>query len=335
MKIKILAIVVSSIVIVSLAYTFLQERNKEQIPEFVFTYAENQPDNYPSTLGGYRFAELVSKRTNGRIKIIVQANGVLGDEKAVTRQLVYGGIDFARVSLTTLSDTIPKIDVLQLPYLYNSSEHMWKVLEGKIGDDFLSSFEGTNMVALSWYDAGARNFYSSKKKIETLEDIKGLKIRVQESDLMIRMVEALGAIAVPIVYDDVYSGLETGSIDGAENNWPSYEVTGHYLVAKYYTVDEHCRIPEVQVCGESTWNKLSQEDQKIITECAEESAIYERALWVEREKESKKIAVENGVEIVELSTFEKDRFRNAVKGLYEEFCGEYMDIIEQIIDADK
>lgn len=335
MKIKILAILVCSIVIVALTYTFLKEHNKEQIPEFVFTYAENQPDNYPSTLGGYRFAELVSKKTNGRIKIIVQANGVLGDEKAVTRQLMFGGIDFARVSLTTLSDTVPKIDVLQLPYLYNSSKHMWKVLEGKIGDEFLSSFEGSSMVGLSWYDAGARNFYSSKKKIEKLEDIKGLKIRVQESDLMIRMVEELGAIAVPIVYDDVYSGLETGSIDGAENNWPSYEVTGHYLVAKYYTIDEHCRIPEVQVCGQSTWNKLSQADQEIITECAKESAIYERALWVEREKESKKIAIENGVEIVELSTLEKDRFRNAVKGLYEEFCGEYMDIIEQIITADK
>lgn len=335
MKIKILGIVVCSVVIAVLSYHFMKERNKEHAPEYVFTYAENQPENYPTTLGGYRFAELVAERTNGRIKIIVQAEGILGDEKAVIQQLMFGGIDFARVSLTTLSDTIPKLDVLQLPYLYTSSKHMWKVLEGKIGNEFLNSFNGSNMVALSWYDAGARNFYSSKHIIRTLEDMKGLKIRVQESDLMTRMVEELGGVAVPTVYDDVYSGLETGAIDGAENNWPSYEVTGHYLVAKYYTIDEHTRIPEVQICGQSTWSKLSGADQEIIRECAKESAIYERALWVDKEKESERIASENGVEIVVLSEQEKEKFREAVKGVYEEFCGEYMDIIDEIIAADK
>lgn len=248
---------------------------------------------------------------------------------------MFGGIDFARVSLTTLSDTIPKLNVLQLPYLYNSAEHMWKVLDGEIGEEFLNSFDGSNMVALSWYDAGARNFYSTKHIIRTLDDMKGLKIRVQESDLMKRMVEELGGVAVPSVYDDVYSGLETGLIDGAENNWPSYEVSGHYLVAKYYTVDEHTRIPEVQICGESTWNKLSITDQEIIRECAQESAVYERTLWVEKEKESETIATENGVKVVILSQEEKEKFRQAVKGVYTEFCGEYMDVINEIIAADK
>lgn len=335
MKIKILGLAACSVVIAILVLYFVKEQNKEQAPEYVFTYAENQPENYPTTLGGYRFAELVARRTNGRIKIIVQADGVQGDERAVIKQLMFGGIDFARVSLTTLSDTIPKLDVLQLPYLYTSSKHMWNVLEGDIGDEFLNSFQGSDMVALSWYDAGARNFYSSKQIIRTLSDMKGLRIRVQESELMTRMVEELGATAVPMVYDDVYSGLETGSIDGAENNWPSYEVTSHYLVAKYYTVDEHCRIPEVQICGQSTWNKLSEADRAIILECARESAIYERELWVERERESEKVAVENGVEIIRLSPWQKERFREAVKGVYEEFCGEYMDLIEKIIEAGK
>jgi len=324
-----------TVIISTLYYQFIKEQNKEQAPEFVLTYAENQPENYPSTLGGYRFAELVSERTDGRIKIIVQAGGILGDERAVIKQIKYGGIDFARVSLTTLSDTIPKLDVLQLPYLYNSSRHMWNVLEGEIGNEFINSFTGSQMVALSWYDAGARNFYSSQKAIRTLEDIIGLKIRVQESELMTRMVEELGATAVPLVYDDVYSALETGVIDGAENNWPSYEVTGHYLVAKYYTLDEHCRIPEVQICGQSTWNKLTKKDQDMIRECAKESAIYERDLWLKKEKESEEIAVENGAEIIKLSQREKEKFREAVIGVYEEFCGEYMDLIDEIIAAEK
>ncbi len=331
---KILVMMICFVLIFTVIPKIIRMKRHEQEPEFVLTYAENQPEDYPTTLGGYKFAELVAEKTDGRIKIIVQADGILGDERTVIKQIMFGGIDFARVSLTTLSDTIPKLNVLQLPYLYTSSMHMWNVLEGDIGDEFLSSFQGTDIVALSWYDAGARSFYSSKQ-IRTLEDLKGLRIRVQESELMTRMIEELGATAVPMVYDDVYSALETGKIDAAENNWPSYEATGHYLVSKNFTLDEHCRIPEVQVCGQSTWSKLSEEDQNIILECARESAIYERNLWLKKEKESEKIALENGVKIVNLTELEKSRFREAVIDVYEEFCSEYMDIVEKIIAVDK
>lgn len=331
MKRKIIGIGLGLAIIATLALFLNKENKKVQAPEFVFTYAENQPEDYPTTLGGYKFAELVQERTNGRIQIIIQAEGILGDEKSVIQQLQYGGIDFTRASLSSLSEKIPKLNVLQMPYLYKDSKHMWSVLEGEIGDDFLNSFESSDMVALSWYDAGARNFYNSKQPIRSLEDMRGMKIRVQESNLMIRMVEALGATAVPISYDNVYSSLETKVIDGAENNWPSYEASNHYEVAKYYTIDEHTRVPEVQLCGKSTWDKLTPKDQKIIQECAKESAIYERALWVEREKQSEKIASENGVEVVRLSEKEKEQFREAMKQVYEEFCKEYMDIIDKII----
>ncbi len=318
-----------------LASKFNNALNKEYEPEYVFTYAENQSEDYPTTLGGYRFAQLVEERTGGRIKIIVQAEGMLGDEQSVIQQLQFGGIDFTRASLSSVSELIPELNVLQMPYLYSDSQHMWKVLEGEIGDRFLNLFQSSQMVALSWYDAGARNFYNTKYPINSLDDMKGLKIRVQETDLMIRIVEALGATAVPTTYEDVYSSLETGVIDGAENNWPSYESTGHYEVAKYYTIDEHTRVPEVQLCARSTWNKLTLKDQEIIRQCAEESAMYERILWVEREKESEQIASEKGIEIVILSPEEKERFRSAVKDVYVEFCGDYMDIIEEIIAADQ
>ncbi|MBS5065219.1 MAG: TRAP transporter substrate-binding protein DctP, partial [Hungatella hathewayi] len=162
-------------------------------PEYVFTYAENQAEDYPTTQGAYRFAELVKERTGGRIEIQINADGILGDERNVVEQMQFGGVDFARVSLSTMGDAIPKLNVLQLPYLYTGADHMWKVLEGEIGDDFLDSVSELDLVALSWYDAGARNFYSTAKPIRTLEDMKGMTIRVQESELMMEMVRALGA----------------------------------------------------------------------------------------------------------------------------------------------
>lgn len=304
-------------------------------PEFVFTYAENQPEDYPTTLGAYKFAELVKEKTNGRIEIKVQAGGVLGDEKTVIEQLQFGGIDFTRVSLSPLAEFVPKLNVLQLPYLYKDAEHMWSVLDGEIGDDFMNSFDGSNMVALSWYDAGARNFYNSQKPVATLDDMKGLKIRVQESELMMGMVEALGANPTPMAYAEVYSGLQTGVIDGAENNWPSYESTSHFEVAKYYTIDEHTRVPELQLVAQSTWDKLSAEDQAIIKECALESAKHEKELWAEREKVSEEKVRSGGAEITELSADEKAKFQEAVKPMYEKFCGDYMDVVDAIIAAGK
>lgn len=309
-----------------------KKTSEAEVPEFVFSYAENQAEDYPTTLGAYHFAELIQERTHGRIKIMVQAKGTLGYEKEVIEQIRYGGIDFARVSLSEISEWIPKFSVLQMPYLYKNSEHMWKVLDSEIGDDFLEATKGFHMIGLSWYDAGARNFYNSVHPITRLEDLEGLRIRVQESDLMADIVEALGAKAVPGVYDEVYSNLEKGTIDGAENNWPSYESMGHYEVAKYYTVDEHTRVPEIQICSEATWNKLSVEDQAIIKECAKESALYERELWKQREKASQIIAVQKGTQVTMLSPSEKARFQEAVSGIYEKYCGAYMTLINQIIE---
>ena len=305
-------------------------RQKE--PEFVFSYAENQTEDYPTTLGAQKFAELVEERTDGRIRILVQAEGVMGTEHDVIEQMQYGGIHLARVSLSQLAEYIPELNVLQMPYLYTDSAHMWRVLDGEIGDMFLEKVSGNELVGLSWYDAGARNFYNSRQPISCLEDIEGMKIRVQESEMMADMVEALGATAVPTGYADVYSSIERGIVDGAENNWPSYEAMSHYEVAQYYTVDEHTRVPEMQICSEHTWEKLSEEDRQIIRECAWESALYERKLWTEREAESRRIATEHGTQVVELSPEEKKRFQNAVMGVYEKYCGDQMDVIERIID---
>ena len=304
-------------------------------PEFVLTYAENQAEDYPTTQGAYRFAELVEERTGGKILVQVNAGAALGDEQSVIEQLQFGGIDFTRASLSSVGEFIPKVNVLQMPYLYNSADHMWKVLESEIGDQFLHSFEGYGLVGLSWYDAGARNFYTSEKPIRTPEDMVGMRIRVQESELMSRMVELIGAEPVQMAFASVYSALETGKIDGAENNWPSYQSERHYEVAKYMTVDEHARVPEVQMIAESTWKKLSPEYQQIIRECAKESALYERKLWEERTKRSREIVEKAGCQVIELTQEEKAAFQEKMLPLYNEYCGEYMGLIDKIVEAGK
>lgn len=301
----------------------------------VFTYAENHAEDYPTTMGAYRFSELVYERTEGRIEIQVNAAGILGDEKEVIEQLQYGGIDFSRVSLSPLAEFVPALNTLQMPYLYTGQEHMWKVLDGEIGNGFLNSLENSKLVGLSWYDAGARSFYNRVRPINCLEDMNGLNIRVQESSLMADMVEALGANPVQMAFNEVYSQLEMGTIDGAENNWPSYEGMKHYQVARYYTIDEHTRVPELQLCSRSTWESLSAADQELIRACAMESALYQRTLWTERERRSEQLVRAAGCEIIELSETEKERFRKAVWPVYQDVCEENMDIIEAIIEAGK
>lgn len=312
---------------------FCLTKPAEKVPEYVFSYAENQDEDYPTTLGGQYFANLVEEKTNGRIRILIQHSGERGNESQVISQLKYGGVDFARISISELTNEIKALNVLQLPYLYENSEHMWKVLDGKIGDYFLDVVSGYEMVGLSWYDAGARNFYTKDRPIQKLEDFEGLKIRVQESDMMASMVEYLGGEPVKKPYSEVYSLLEKSEADGAENNWPSYESMQHYEVAGYYTLDEHIRIPELQICSKHTWEKLSEEDQQIILECAKESSIYQRKLWKEQETKSRELAVSAGAEVVHLSTVEKKKFRKAVEPLFERYCGEHMDLIQEILSV--
>lgn len=307
--------------------------NKKSViaPEYVFLYAENQKEDYPTTSGAHYFANLVEERTNGRIKILVKSGGELGVEKDIITQLSFGGVDFARVSLSQLAEKIPEMNVLQLPYLYKNSEHMWQVLDGEIGQYFMKATEEKSIISLSWYDAGARSFYSVSKPITCLEDVKNMRIRIQESELMADMVEAMGAIPMKMEYEDVYSGLQRGIVDAAENNWSSYIFMNHDEVAGYFTVDEHTRVPELQLCSAHTWNLLSKEDQEIIKACAKESALYERGLWKDHEDSCQKKAIQKGVQVIFLSKEEKQKFQNAMASVYKKYSGESMKLIQKII----
>ena len=300
------------------------------VPEFVLTYAENQPEGYPTVLGAQRFAELVKERTEGRVIIQVKHSGEFGSESEVLDQMAFGGIDFARVSLAELSDEIPKLNVLQLPFLYEDADHMWRILDGEIGEEFLTVFSEAGLVGLSWYDAGARCFYTDVAPIRTSEDMAGLTVRVQDSQLVMDMVKLLGATPVTFPYGDVSYAFEMGKIDAAENNWPAYQIQEHYKLATYFTVDEHSRVPEIQLASRRTWDKLPAEYQDIIAQCARESALYQRQLWKEQESRSRAEAIEAGCVEIILRPFQKNAFRTLSEPLYEQYCADYMDLVDQI-----
>lgn len=306
------------------------QAKQKKVPDYVLSYADNQTGNYPTVQAARRFAEQVNKETDGRIEIRVYPNAELGDEVSTVQQLTFGGIDFCRCSLSNLSDYSEEAIVLQMPYLYADQKHMWCVLDGDIGAQVKQSFQGSGMVALTWFDAGVRNFYTADTAVRALEDMKGLKIRVQQANLVEDMVEALGAEAVPIVYEAVKDALQTGEIDGAENNWASYEAMQHDEIARYYTVDEHMRVPELMLVSSATWALLSPEDQATIQRCADAAGLYERELWTARETSAREKCLRDGTVEIVLSEREKKRFRDAVSPLYKKYCGDYAELVEKI-----
>ena len=298
-------------------------------PEYVLTYAENQPENYPTTMAARYFAQLVEERSGGRIVIDVVSDARMGTQQEVVDQMIFGGIDFSRVSVSSVSDELPMLNVLQLPFLYENADHMWRILDGQIGEDFLEVFEEAGLVGLSWYEGGSRSFYATTP-IRSAEDLRGLTIRVQDSQMMKDMITLLGAQPRTFAYSDVYAAFETGKIDGAENSWASYESRFHDQVAPYYTEDKHTRVPEIQLASGLIWQQLREEDRQLIEACARESAIYERSLWTKWEEAAMKRCIDRGAQVVNMEPQAYQQLRDMMEPLYEKYCGEYMDLIDAI-----
>ncbi|KXF75486.1 C4-dicarboxylate ABC transporter [Paramesorhizobium deserti] len=294
--------------------------------ELVLKSADTHPDGYPTVEAVKYMGELLKQKTNGRIGIEVFHSRQLGEEKETIEQTQFGVIDLNRVNMAPFNGIVPETVAPSLPYIFRSKEHMRTVMDGPIGDDILKAFEAQQLIGLAFYDSGARSFYNSKKPIKTIDDLKGMKFRVIQSDLFVDMVNALGANATPMAYGEVYSGIQTGLIDGAENNWPSYESSKHYEVAKYYSLDEHSMSPEVLVMSKKSWDKLSPEDQQAVREAAKESVGKMRELWDAKEKESQKIVEEAGVEVTHP---DKQPFIDAMKPVYEKFAN--TDVLKDLV----
>lgn len=299
---------------------------------YTFRCSTNHAEGFNVSVALRHWADLVKERTDGRINIEIYYDAVLGDEKSAIEQCQYGGLEFARVNISPMSEFVDEFNALGMPYLYDNDEHFWEALE-TIGMDLMRSQEmvDAGFYGLTWYDGGTRNFYNSQKEIHTPADMAGLDIRVQESALMISMVEALGANATAMPYGDVYSGLQTGVIDGAENSVVQYLEVSHYEVSPYITLDGHTRSPDMLVMSQKTREMLSEEDVQIIADAAIESWELQRGLWAEVDAEARATLEERGVTFTDLTDEEFQAFVDACAPMWEEYeGGKYMDTINAV-----
>ena len=280
-----------------------------------FRAADIQAEDYPTVQALMTMDRLVQARTGGRHELQIFHSRQLGEEKDTIEQTRAGAIDLNRVNVAPLASFAPQANVLALPFLFRSAEHLHRVLDGPIGADILKSFEASGFVGLAFYDSGARSIYSSAGPLRTIEDLKGQRIRVQQSELMNDMFKALGAVPVALPYGQVSTGLATRLIDAAENNWPSYVTTGHYRSAGYYTLTEHTMSPEVLVMSAKSWAGLSPHDQEVFREAARESSRFMRDQWRLWEERSRREAQLAGVVVIE--AVDRKAFAAAMSGIYD------------------
>jgi tripartite ATP-independent transporter DctP family solute receptor len=279
-----------------------------------FRVADTQNEDYPTVQTLHYLGSLVAERSSGRHQLRVFHSRQLGEEKETLEQTRAGAIDLNRTNAALIGTMVPAVNVLAMPFLFRSIEHQQKVLDGPIGNEILNSFEAYGFVGLAFYDSGARSIYNSVRPIRVLDDVKSLRIRVQQSAQMSDMIGALGAQPVELPYGQVLTGLVTKLIDGAENNWPSFVTTDHYKFAGYYTLTEHTMSPEVLVMSQKAWTSLSAEDQKIFREAAMRSSRFMREKWRDLEERSRKQAEAAGVTII--SDVDRKPFEAVMAGIH-------------------
>ena len=295
-----------------------------------FRSADVHPADYPTVEAVKFIGQQLKDETKGRLGVRVYPNGTLGSEKDTIEQLKIGGLDMMRINAAPLNNVVPETVVPCLPFVFRSKEHMRATLDGPVGDEILAAMETQGMVGLAFYDSGARSVYTARKPVKSLADLRGMKIRVQQSDLFVAMVEALGANPTPMPYGEVYTGLKTGIVDAAENNFPSYESSRHFEAAKYYAMTEHSMAPEVLVFSKKIWDALPEEDRKLIRKAAKDSVPVMRKLWDEREAKSQAIAEKAGSQIVQLEN--KKEFIDAMAPVYAKFADtpKLKDLVQKI-----
>jgi tripartite ATP-independent transporter DctP family solute receptor len=286
-------------------------------PEIVLKLAHSLDITHPAHKAMVYMAERVREKSSGRMKVEIFPNEQLGDEKESIEALQLGYLAMTKTSTAPMEGFVPRMMIFGIPYLFRDSEHFWKVAKGPIGKELLLAGESKRLRGLCYYDAGARSFYA-KKEIHSPADLKGMKIRVQSSIMAMKSVEAMGGSPTPIPWGELYTALEQGVVDAAENNPPSFRTSRHYEICKYYILDEHTRVPDLLVISTRVWNSLSHEFQQILQEAADESAEYQRKIWAEAEENDMKKVQDEGVKIIRP---DKEPFRASVKSMWDEFEG--------------
>ncbi len=303
--------------------------------KLVLKASDVHPAGYPTVVAVENIGKKLEKATGGRLSVQMYPSMQLGGEKEAIEQAQVGAIAFARVSVGALGPVVDDLNVFNLPYVFRNTEHMQHVIDGAIGQELLDKVtnSGKGLVGLCWMDAGARNFYDTKKAIKTIADLKGMKIRVMGNPMFVDMANSMGANGVPMGYDQVFTSLQTGVVDGAENNPPSFVFDNHFQVAKFYTVDEHLIVPEMVVFSKKIWDTLSKDDQALLVKYGKDAQQEERKLWDIYEKQAMDKATAAGITITQVSAADKKAFQDAVKPVWDKYGPKYADMIKRIQDV--
>ncbi|MGM4916124.1 TRAP transporter substrate-binding protein [Tardiphaga sp. 813_E8_N1_3] len=299
--------------------------------KMVLKASDVHPLGYPTVESVVRMGKKLDAATSGRLTIQMFPSMQLGGEKEAIEQAQVGALQIARISVGAVGPVVDDVNVFNMPFVFRDSKHMEAVLDGEIGTELLNKItanEKTGLVALGWMNAGSRNIYNSKRPIKSLADLKGLKIRMIGNPLFIDTMNALGGNGVAMGFDQVFSAMQTGVVDGAENNLPSFVAQNHFQVAKYFSMTEHLIIPELLVFSKASWAKLTPDDQALLKKVGREAQLEQRVLWYEAEKTALDKMKEVGTDIV--TSIDKQPFRDAVKPVWDKYGAKYADMTKRI-----
>jgi len=319
------------LVITASLFTLIGRGARAAEQKTVLKASDVHPEGYPTVQAVENMGKELEAATGGRLSIQMYASMQLGGEKEAIEQAQVGALQLARVSVGALGPVVDDLNVFNLPFLFRDTAHMETVIDGPIGQELLDKVTNnpnTHVIGLAWMDAGARSLYDTKKPIKTMADLKGMKVRVMGNPMFVDMANSMGGNGVAMGYDQVFSALQTGVVDGAENNPPSFYFDNHYQVAKYYTLTEHLIVPEILVFSRPTWDTLSNDDQALIKKLAREAQLEERRLWNEKEQQAIDKMKAAGIEIITIS--DKTPFQKAVKPVWDKYGAKYAELIKRI-----
>jgi tripartite ATP-independent transporter DctP family solute receptor len=292
------------------------------------------PLGYPTVEAVVQMGKKLDAATGGRLSIQMYPSMQLGGEKEMIEQAQVGALAIARISVGPMGPIVPEINVFNLPFMFRNDAHMEQVIDGPIGDELLkklSDHPTAGLIGLCWMNAGTRNVYNAKKPVKSIEDLKGLKIRMMGNPVFVDTMNSLGGNGVAMGYDQLMSALQTGVVDGAENNYPSYDTGQHYRLAKYYSLTGHLMIPEILIFSKKVWATLGKDDQALILKAAKEAQQEQRKLWYEMEEKSIKHMRESGAEIIDIP--DKKPFVDAVKPVWDKYGAQHSALIQRIQDV--
>lgn len=297
-----------------------------------FRSADVHPVDYPTVQAVTYIGKVIGEKTGGKYKVKVFGNSALGSEKDTIEQVKIGALDMVRVNTSAFHGIVPETLIPSFPFIFRDMNHFRKTMYGKVGDDILAAMDRAGFVGLCMYESGARSLYA-KKPIRTLADVKGMKVRVPPSELFLSMITAMGASPTPVPYAEVYTGLKTGLVDAAENNYPSYETAKHFEAANVYSETQHMISPEIVVFSKKVWDTLSVEEQKIIREAAKESVNVYVKLWADKEKAAKASLQAAGVQFV--NDVDRKQFVEAEKAVWDKYATtpELKELVKRIVDT--